>query len=286
MQKLEQVNNITVIGGEGSFGRHLIPHLQSITAQVTSISQGDGEIEKSDKIGNADAIIISVPISHTVDVTRDLAGYALENKLVIDVSGLKSNTVPELERLVAAEKVSIHPMFLPNLESFQGKNILEVLDQGGEKWEEMKQFLLREGINFTAMTPQEHDVKMGYIQNVPHILTLLFNQTITSVGGDTNDLSKLSTPNVELLNLMTGRVLSNSGSTFGEMMMHNDALKDYILPMMQRKLAELSDIIYSGDMQGFNQLFGQLQSGLGEEFIKTGNTQSNTALAVLNTHKK
>lgn len=263
-----------------------MPHLEALVNNVYCITERDRADERVDKIWDSDVIIVSVPISHTVQVIRELSEYVLDDKLIIDVSGLKTKNTPVLADLDASEKISIHPMFLPNLESFQWKNIITALDQGWVKWAEMKCLLGKSGINLTSMTPQEHDTKMGHFQNVPHILTLLYTSIFAKSWWNIDDLSHLATPNVELLNLISGRLFSNNGATFGEMMMNNSMLKEQILPMMEQQLAELSEIIHTWDTQRFNDIFWQLQWFFWKEFIDEQNSLSNTALASFDTNKK
>ena len=98
----ENIKNVTIIGGTRGLGKWIAKELskEGFNVTITSRNKTSGEkIAKKIKthysndnieaIENADLIVFSVPIDSMVETIKDVAPYAPEKSLLMDITSVK-----------------------------------------------------------------------------------------------------------------------------------------------------------------------------------------------------
>ncbi len=121
---------IAVIGGAGKMGRWFVNHFQQlnhtiIVADPQKIEEQDLETTKSNTsaVGDADLVLISVPMEATADVIREVIPHMKPNSILCEISTVKSNVIGVLGDVSAEQirPISIHPLFGPGATSLKKK---------------------------------------------------------------------------------------------------------------------------------------------------------------------
>jgi prephenate dehydrogenase len=169
-------------------------------------------------VGNAgespnrfDLIVLATPVNQIVEVLRDLDRFD-ENSTVIDVGGLKSKLIVEVDKLTDLAKifVSTHPMAgrevsgpsSAQADLFEGRAFIMVktektLTNACRVAESLGKEL---GSICYWLTPQEHDATISTVSHLPQILSSLMGKIVNEesaevlnfAGQGLRDISRLA----------------------------------------------------------------------------------------------
>lgn len=245
--------NIHIIGGTGKMGQwfKFFFENQNISATIT----GRDYLQKKELIKKADIIIISVPISHTVDVIRNIIPFVSKNQLIADIASVKTITMKAMEKAPCAT-LGMHPLFGPSIGSLIGQKIVFCRQKDNHLVQVLKSLFEHAGIEIIEMSAVEHDHQMAYVQALTHTMHLLYAKTI--LGQKKTISTKLQTPTFILHTFAMARVLNQDVELMADIQIYNP----YFLPVFKslfENAGKLLSILKGKNRNNFIALFTQEQ---------------------------
>lgn len=198
------INTIGIIGGTGEMGEFLVPFMNSLgyNVKVGSRKPTEGKsCSYEECVDGSEAILVNVPIEHTLSTVDALVPYLKSGQLLVDNTGVKSGILEEIVKKVpqGVEVSSIHTFFRkPKYGlSIVGENVLTVQTSlSGRLAEEFNLIFKTTDANVTESTPEEHDICASMTQGLQHASAIAQARTILDrTLGDMGILDSFSTPN-------------------------------------------------------------------------------------------
>ena len=262
---------IAIIGGTGKFGKHLARNLEDkneiiITGRTIERAKEEAEGEswipmnQKEAVKDADVVIVSVPISVTVDVIHEVGPHVPDDALFCDVTSVKKKPVEAMKNY-SDEVLGIHPMYAPS-NSIEGQKIV-LCPEKGKKWTEMEEFWIENGGDIHVTDPESHDKAMSIVQGLMHFSELVMADVIrkSDLGGE--DTDEYSTPIHQLLTDLTARMLNQQPGLYGSIQSENPE-NEKIRENFIESAEDIKELV--GDEDAFAEKFEEL----GEEFDLEG----------------
>ena len=126
-----------------------------------------------DATRDVELVLLCTPIKETPTVIQGIGSLLELGTMVCEIASLKSGTVPALRRLENCLMLSLHPLFGPDVESFQGQTmaLIPVKDGAGEA--EAAKMLFPE-TKLVQISAESHDKVMAYVLSLPYFMNLAF----------------------------------------------------------------------------------------------------------------
>ncbi|MEO1429427.1 MAG: bifunctional chorismate mutase/prephenate dehydrogenase [Cyanobacteria bacterium J06633_8] len=158
---------IIIIGGKGKMGQFFARELSKSGHQVEAFGNQDWQF--ADKLlGNADLVLISVPIEKTVEVIKRAAQYLKPTTAMADITSVKVEPVEAMLKYHKGAVMGLHPMFGPKVESFAQQIVVVCRGRNDEEFTWLLDFFAAKGSKLVESTAQEHDKMMVIIQAMRH----------------------------------------------------------------------------------------------------------------------
>ncbi len=275
---MESIRNseLCVVWWWWNFWKFIVENVSKIVRKTNIILENDSQDDIELKISNSDIIVFSVPIRNTRAIIKDLSDKLVWDKLVIDISWLKSETSDGLISLDVNERVSLHPMFAPfNGSSLNNKNIIVTEDMWWFRWKVIRRLLIHLWANIRNISSKNHDEKMSVIQALPHIINMIFIMVLKELDIHPTELEELSTPIYRLQSLVWWRFLNQSADLYADMQINNSEFINNVLPAVMNSVKKITEIDLWRNHDDFVELFLSLSEFLWEDFLSKSlsNTQ-------------
>jgi len=184
---------IGIVGGRGAMGSWCARFFKQNGYQVL-IHDKDTTITLAELAEKASVAVISVPIPVTCEVIKAVGPFLGADKLLVDITSLKAESVKAMLAYSEAEVIGLHPLFGPDVEDIKGHNVV-FCPTRGDKWLPwLKDLFTRAGAEVIETTPERHDEIMALVQGLNHLNTILMGLAIEKIGIETKDLIAFSTP--------------------------------------------------------------------------------------------
>jgi prephenate dehydrogenase len=260
---------VGIIGGAGKMGQCFRKFFERNNYEVI-ISDTTITNESSDKkysneyiASKCDIVIISVPISTTLDVIRGVAPLVKKDSLLMDLTSLKSREVKTMMECSECEVIGAHPVFGPTVSTFR-KQVMILCPGRGNKWMPLiKGILEKEETLVKVVSPDEHDSFMSIVQGLTHFSSISICNTLSSLEVDVEESMKLSSPIYRLRMSTLGRILYQDPELYADIELRNPKIRK-IIKEYKRSVDRLAEIIEKNDRQGFIDYFKEAAKGLGE----------------------
>jgi len=258
---------IAIVGGAGKFGQHMAQNLE----ENHQILISDANKEKAEKLARenqwvygenkeiaseADCVIISVPIKHTVDVIHEVGPHISEDTLITDVTSVKVKPVEAMKEY-SDEVLGMHPMYAPT-NSIKGQKIV-LCPAKGDKWEIMRDFWETKGAETHITDIETHDKAMSIVQGLMHFSELVVAETIRKSEMTGDNIEDYSSPVYQLITDLTARMLNQKSELYGSIQSENPENEE-IRQNFIKSAEELRETVT--DEEKFSEKFEEL----GEEF--------------------
>lgn len=158
---------ITIIGGGGQMGQWFARELSANGHQVCAFGNKDWA-DAQKLLGDADLVLVSVPIEKTVEVIKRAAQYLKPGTAIADITSVKTEPVQAMMEYHLGAVMGLHPMFGPKVESFAQQIIVVCRGRDDGRFQWLLDFFKAKGSNLVESTPQEHDKMMVIIQAMRH----------------------------------------------------------------------------------------------------------------------
>lgn len=213
-----QLGKIVIVGGNGKMGR-LFSRLFTLSGYQVERLEADEWQSKSPAIfADAGMVIISVPIHLTVDVIEQLPPLP-ENCLLVDLASIKQAPLEAMLKAHNGPVLGLHPMFGPDVPSLAKQVIAYCEGRDLSHFEWLLEQLMVWGARVEAITAQEHDKNMSFIQALRHFTTFAYGQHLVKENVDLASLLRLSSPIYRLELAMIGRLFAQDPQLYADIIL-------------------------------------------------------------------
>ena len=123
---------------------------------------------------SSDTIILCTPIKVTPKLIDQVVKYSSADTLLVEISSLKKNNVAVFKRNKNKIKpLSVHPMFGPEINGFDGNTVVVVpVENKANEIEQAK--ALFSGAEILVADEDTHDQSMAFILSLPYFMNIVF----------------------------------------------------------------------------------------------------------------
>jgi prephenate dehydrogenase len=264
---------VAIIGGAGRMGKWLTDYFKKSGYDVTisdtrreeakTIAKSTGArlaLNNIEAAKEAELIVLSTPIDVTPKVLKEISYKIKISAIIVEISSLKSQVFPVLEKVAAQGKriVSIHPLFGPGVTKTVGEKIalIPVSDPSSE-FKVAK--MLFPNVELVVVDVEEHDKAMAVALSLPHFLNIVFASVIGQE--DLNVLKKLGGTTFALQLILSEGVMSEDPSLYASIQMDNK-FSAQILEKFIADAEALKRHIKEGNLKAFTQFYVDTQTAL------------------------
>ncbi len=263
---------IGIIGGNGKMGQWFTRFFQKYDFTIHTAGRKTS-LSVKELVKKSAIVIVSVPISETQKVIKEIIPLMDKNALLTDLTSFK---VVPLEAMKEAKSgtLGMHPLFGPSATLDQGLKIIFCKQKSNMYVDLLKNLFEKSGIEVITISAEEHDYQMAYIQAFTHAMNLLYAKIIFEQKNVLEN--KLHTPIFALQSLIMGRVLHQDIKLLSDIQLYNP----YFLPVLEAFVEQgnrLKKIVETEDEKEFMKMFSEEQE-LSKNFASFSTQQTNRIL--------
>lgn len=249
---------IGIIGGKGKMGSWFENFFISQGLPVI-ISDKDTELSNIELAKKADIVIVSVPISETTKVIKEIRNYLKNSTLLSDITSLKMKPTKEMKKAKCGV-LGIHPLFGPLVQKLEGQKIVFCRVHDNQWVNFLKRIFIKNGAEILEMSAKEHDLQTAFLQALLHFTNLAFLKTIYRQKF-LKDIS-FSTPLFRFQVILLGRLLNSDPKLLAEIEFENPFFKK-VLKKFRKEINKLSSYVFKKDYENFIKEFKELTNYFG-----------------------
>lgn len=229
---------VGIVGSRGAFGRWMARFLgERMGLQVIGHDPaGDTVLSPRDLALQADVLVFSAPIRHTVAIIDgyiEAAAGDEAGKLWLDLTSIKQQPVAAMLRS-RAEVAGLHPMTAPpKIDTLAGRT-MAVCRARIDRWAPWLGHLLAElQADCVDIDPLVHDRAMALVQGLvhaSHMAQAAVLRELAPAAGGLPALHALRTIGHDLDQTVTGRILAGNPAIYEDIQFGNP----HVLPMLKR----------------------------------------------------
>jgi len=277
---------VLIVGSEGSVGQLFVKTFNKnqfdlvgidiVSSQKTSYKFNEinimslSEEATYDLVKNFDVIGLCTPTAISISILRKLAAIDLSQKLIFDVSSIKSEIMDAFSMFAPdTEILSLHPMFGPNLPP-QGKNLTYVNLNGGNLSRDVLDTLESIGVKCWNVDAKEHDKGCTLTIALNHLISFIVSNAYIWANMSVQKIEPFKTPPHEIYLLMASRVILNGMQTSINIQAEDKNLPN-LIEYLIRFLEDYKDALDQHDKAQIQKEFEKvsiLLDGKAEELFK------------------
>jgi prephenate dehydrogenase len=248
---------VGIIGGTGKMGRWLGALLEAQSVPFVSMGR-DRAADLPTLTQNCQVIVVSVPITDTLEVIRQIGPHVPEEGLLMDLTSVKREPLAEMMKQCRAQVVGAHPLFGPDTPDRDRGRVVLCPGRGEEGLAWVKDLFERAGIGVLLMDANEHDRMMGMIQGVQHFATLSLALTLCRSGLDLEAVKRCATSTFRSVLDRISAMTNQSSQLFQSLLMDN-AYAARFMEAYLKTSGDLYRIVEGQDRKTFETLFHDLK---------------------------
>lgn len=263
------VEKIVIVGGQGKLGGLFARYFRLSGYRVETLDKTDWQ-RASEILAGANAVIVSVPISHTLAVFDQLQPYLTEEMILADLTSVKAQP---LEKMLAVHKgavVGLHPMFGPDIASFAKQVTACCHGRFPERYQWLLDQIQIWGGKIEYIEAKQHDDSMTYIQALRHFSTFVAGLHLSQQSVELSQLLALSSPIYRLELAMIGRLFAQDGALYADIIADKPE-NLAVIESLHQSFAQGLELFKQQDKQGFIAMFNQVHHWFGdysEQFLQ------------------
>jgi prephenate dehydrogenase len=255
-------SRIGIIGGNGKTGGWLARMLENRGIEVLIASRST-PLKPVDMARKCKVVVISVPITNTIQVIKEIGPLVPREGLLMDLTSVKKGPVEAMVKYSEAQVVGIHPLFGPNITSPDGLRIALCPGRGEEGLNWINKTFQEEGYLTSIIEPEEHDRLMGIVQGVNHLSTLALALCISRSGFHPERLKEISTVTFNDRFERIRALLDQPAELFGSLIMDNPLSNEFIEDYLSA-VEEFIRLANKSNRKEFEQIYRSLQQYFNE----------------------
>jgi prephenate dehydrogenase len=254
---------IGIVGGTGRMGTWFADFLERAGLQASRVGQRT-DLTAEKMVRQCHVVVVSVPVTDTVNVIRQIGPLVAEEGLLMDLTSVKKEPLEAMLKYSRSEVVGIHPLFGPDVESNSGLKVVVVPGRGvsGQHW--ITNIFLKAGFRVAVLGAEEHDRMMGLIQGVNHFSTLSLALCISRSGIEIPKLLKVTTQTFLQRVARVRSILEQPPGLFASLLMDNPSAGKFMEQYLE-SVESLIQITRNGDREAFGELFVSLKKVFDKE---------------------
>jgi prephenate dehydrogenase len=263
-----RLHTIGLIGGTGLMGRWFRPFFEKAGYQVL-ISGRTTPLTYQECIAQSDAVIINVPISHTLELIHKVGHFFRPGQLMVDNTSIKTQPVEAMLKVApeGVEVLGMHTVFGPTIAELRRQNVIFTSTaRSGELAQEFEGIFYKYGATITHTTPEYHDRQMAFHQNLEHFTKVVLAEVLRGQFGTPEVMANYSSPNSRLSLITMGRVLKGDPALYAEIQTQNlqgaGMLQEYL-----RIANEIGHALMRGDANQFAAVMRHTAEVFGSDFL-------------------
>lgn len=239
---------IGIIGGKGKMGVYFEKFFKSQGFKVI-ISDKNTKISNIELAKKADIVIISVPISKTVEVIREIGQYVKKDALLMDLTSVKKEPLKAMLEYSSCAVLGCHPMFGPtNL--IKGQIIIFSSGRGKKYEIFMRKLFESGGAIVKNLDAKKHDEIMASVQGIAHFLSFCFPHAISKSKIEFQKLFEFQTPVYRVVSTFLSRYLDQDPNLYASIQIENPETKKAVRNFLNSG-EEFLKIVENKDFSGF-----------------------------------
>ena len=147
------------------------------------------------QIGDADLVLVSVPVNRIAQVVNEVLDHVGENTLVMDVGSVKESICKEVaQHPRRSQFVAAHPMAGTEYSGpqaalydlFDGK-VMALCEVEKSNWKLLDRALdISKALNMRVkmMSPTDHDLHTAYVSHLSHVSSFMLGKTVLEIEKD------------------------------------------------------------------------------------------------------
>jgi Prephenate dehydrogenase len=160
--------SVGIIGGTGGMGRWFADLLKK-EGYTVHVSGRKTKLSSDELAKICNVVVVSVPISATAEVIKQVGPLLNKDKLLMDLTSLKIEPVELMLAHSVAEVIGCHPLFGPGIKESIGQNIVLCTGRGNNWYPWLKGIFDKNRFNVLERTAAEHDEMMSIVQVLNHL---------------------------------------------------------------------------------------------------------------------
>lgn len=271
-----RIHTVGMIGGTGQMGRWFEPFFAGAGYRVL-ISGRLTPLTYQQCVAQSDAVIINVPISHTVEVIHKVGHFFRPGQLMVDNTSIKTQPVAAMLEVApeGVEVLGMHTVFGPHISELRRQNVIFTSTaRSGELAQEFEGIFYKYGATITHTTPADHDRQMAFHQNLEHFTKIVLAEVLRTQFGTPTVMDMYSSPNSRLSLLTMGRILKGDPPLYAEIQTQNlqgaGMIQEYL-----RIAGAIGQALSAGDASRFTQAMMQCAEAFGPDFLAQALETSN-----------
>lgn len=232
---------VGIIGGTGGMGRWFADLLQK-EGCIVHVWGRKSAMSINNLVDICNVIVMSVPISVTAEMIKQVGPLLTSDQLLMDLTSLKKNPVELMLAYSSAEVVGCHPLFGPQLKDIRGQNVVICPGRGSEWFIWLKELLDKNGLIVMEKGPEEHDKMMAIVQVLNHLNTISLGLVLSETGIPLSEINKFSTPIFQTKVEIIRKVFTENPGLYTDIVAQNPATMN-MLDLYEKTLAKISTLI-------------------------------------------
>ena len=217
------------------------------------------------RVGDADVIVISVPLDAFEAVVKQIAPHTHSGQSVVDFTSLKAEPVDIMHRhITSAAILGTHPVFGPGAKSLVNQNFVltPTNDEETALADKVRGYLDARGARVSLMTPEEHDRMMTVILGLAHFIAIASADTLLSMERF-QEMKQIGGTTFRVLYTLVESVISEDPELYASLQMSFPDIGE-IEGQFQQSVKTWADLVKSGDRQAFVDRMSALKNRLEE----------------------
>lgn len=284
---------IGIIGGSDGLGKTLIYYFRddfdvTITARDHKKGRNVAEelnvkyIESNTQLAAmSDMLVISVPISNTTSVIKEVAPFMKKDSLMVDVTSIKEEPLKAMQKYLPpnVEYIPTHPIFGPRTMELDNQVIVLTAPQKGKWYKKVYDYLKSRNMRVIETTAKHHDYMMSIVQVLTHFSFISTASAMEKLKVDITETEDYESPIYNLMIDMIARISSqNPYLTYNIQTMNKNGPK--IRNAYAEAAIELRDAIEEKNDEKFVEIANRATKNMGD--IKNALGRSDKAINALN----
>lgn len=254
--KKSQHHIIGIIGGKGKMGAYFARLFKDAGYKVLIADRGtrltNTRLTNKELAQKADVVIISVPISATRAVMKEVVPHVKKSGVIVDLTSIKEIPVKEMLK-GESQVIGLHPMFGPT-NPLAGQTIIACPARGKTHYQWLKKFLTERGAKVVEMTPREHDKTMAIVQGMVHFADIAFAHALKELKVPVKKYLQFASPASELKIAFAGRILAQNPQLYASIELENPQALRAIM-QYAKSIQKLAVINQKKDSKAFEKYF-------------------------------
>ncbi|EEX50253.1 T-protein [Pasteurella dagmatis] len=255
------INKIVIVGGKGKLGSLFLRYF-ALSGYSVSVLERDDWGNAGEILENADVVIVSVPISCTIETIERLAPYLTDNMLLTDLTSIKRAPLEKMLEIHKGAVLGLHPMFGPDIANMAKQVIVRCDGRFPERYQWLLEQMQMWGSRLYQVSAEEHDKNMTYIQALRHFSTFANGLHLSKQPISLAKLLALSSPIYRLELAMIGRLFAQDSALYADII--SDKPENLaVIESLKQTYEESLKFFINDDKEGFIHSFEQVKAWFG-----------------------